>query len=222
MKNENKFTYRITYTKDAEVKYISHLDFLRCLTRSLKRAKLPVRYSQGFNPHIVQNIALPCPVGVESECEMADVDLVEFISADEVAKRLSDAFPRGVRVISCKEKTDADPEFSLIGFARYKICFTSDKDFDPTEFDNSKEFMIEKKSKRGMKEVNIKDFIAQMHTLSLGENKYEIDAILCAGGLKNLKTDLLVQAIESFYGANLTDVRSKRMEIIYQNVSFAK
>ncbi len=219
MKNENKFTYRITYTKDASVKYISHLDFLRCLTRSLKRAKLPVRYSQGFNPHIVQNIALPCPVGVESECEMADVDLIENLKTDEVAKRLSDAFPRGVRVVSCKEKTDADPEFSLIDSARYKISFTSDKDFDPEIFDNTKEFMIEKKSKRGMKEVNIKDFIIEMHTEKTEDGKYEIDAVICAGGVKNLKTELLTAAIASFYGAKLSNIKSVRKEIMFASES---
>ena len=215
MKNENKFTYRITYTKDASVKYISHLDFLRCLTRSLKRAKLPVRYSQGFNPHIVQNIALPCPVGVESECEMADVDLTQNLAPQDVIKKLSDAFPGGVRVVDCKEKTSEDAEFSLIQSARYKISFTSDKDFESEIFDNLSEFMIEKKSKRGMQNVNIKDFIFDMHTKNVGEKQYEIDCILCAGGQKNLKTELLTDAIASFYNVKLSDIKSVRKEIMF-------
>ena len=57
MNAETKIVYRITYTKGDGVKYISHLDFLRCVNRAFKRAKLPVKYSQGFNPHILQNIA---------------------------------------------------------------------------------------------------------------------------------------------------------------------
>ena len=155
MKNEAKITYRITYTKGDEVKYISHLDFLRCVNRAFKRAKLPVKYSQGFNPHIVQNIALPCPVGVVSECEMLDIDMTEEVDPSLICQKLNECMPRGIKILKVKLK-DGDADFFDIDSASYAIDFSSDAPIDAPAFDNEESFTIEKKSKRGMKEVNIK------------------------------------------------------------------
>lgn len=67
---------RIKYIKGEQVKYISHLDILRTLNRVLKRAELPVAYSQGYNPHPLVSFGLPLSVGVTSEAEYADIDLI--------------------------------------------------------------------------------------------------------------------------------------------------
>lgn len=215
--SDERFIYRLGYTKGERVKYISHLDFLRCVNRSFKRAKVPVKYSQGFNPHILLNIGLPCPVGVSSICEELDIELTTPMENDEIIKRMNSSLPDAIKVLWCKRKEN-EPDFYDIEYARYSINFSSDKDFDTDAFSKENEIMIEKKSKRGMKEVNIKDFIAELKISKIDDGKYFADAIISAGNKLNLKPDLLVSALSSYYGVNIKDVYIERKEIFYENV----
>lgn len=215
MKNETKIVYRVTYTKGDSVKYISHLDFLRCVNRAFKRAKIPVKYSQGFNPHILLNIGLPCPVGVSSECEMLDIELKEEMDISSFITRLNDAMPSGIRILSAQRKYNL-PDFYDIEYALYDIRLTSSKEFEPQSFSDEECIMIEKKSKRGMKEVNIKEFIKNVNITHIGNLSYNISAVISAGNKLNLKPELLISAIASYYGAEFKDITTVRKEIYFE------
>ena len=54
-----KVRYLIKYTKESEIKFISHLDLMRTIQRVIRRAALPIEYSKGFNPHMTISIAQP-------------------------------------------------------------------------------------------------------------------------------------------------------------------
>ncbi len=216
MSIETKFIYRITYTKGDSVKYISHLDFLRCVNRSFKRAKIPVKYSQGFNPHILLNIGLPCPVGVSSECEMLDIELKYEMDTEKLCSDLDNAMPDGIKIISAQRRLNL-PDFYEIEFAEYEMAFTSDKDFDTDAFEREESFIIEKKSKRGMKEVNIKDFVKEMKLTKTGDNKFLLVCTISAGNKLNLKPDLLLSAVASFHEANFKDIQTVRKKIFFEN-----
>ncbi|MBO5370547.1 MAG: DUF2344 domain-containing protein [Clostridia bacterium] len=215
MKNETKIVYRVTYTKGDSVKYISHLDFLRCVNRAFKRAKIPVKYSQGFNPHILLNIGLPCPVGVSSECEMLDIELKEEMDISSFITRLNDAMPSGIRILSAQRKYNL-PDFYDIEYALYDIRLTSSKEFEPQSFSDEECIMIEKKSKRGMKEVNIKEFIKNVNITHNGDLSYNISAVISAGNKLNLKPELLISAIAAYYGAEFKDITTVRKEIYFE------
>ena len=62
-----KMRYLIKFTKEDSIKYVSHLELMRTIQRIIRRAELPVQYSQGFNPHIILSIAQPLSVGVYSK-----------------------------------------------------------------------------------------------------------------------------------------------------------
>lgn len=213
---EDRFIYRIKYTKGEMVKYISHLDFLRSINRSFKRGKIPVKYSNGFNPHVLLNIALPCPVGVSSVCELLDIELYEKMDPAEIKDRLSKVLPVGIEVLEVTENKDM-PDFFDITSALYEISFKSDKQIDIEKFISEKEFMIEKKSKRGMKEVNIKDFIRSIEPVCQGEKEYKIEAILDAGAKSNLKTELLINAMACYFDAGFFDIKTVRKEIYFES-----
>ncbi len=214
MNQENRFIYRITYTKGESVKYISHLDFLRCVNRSFKRGRIPVKYSNGFNPHVLLNIALPCPVGVSSVCEMLDIELYEEMQTEETAKRLSSALPSGIEVIRVQRKENL-PDFFEISSALYTISFTSDKKIDVQKFIDEPEVMIEKKSKRGMKEVNLKDFIRRASLKDNTENSYSLEIVADAGAKSNLKTELFINAMARYFSVSLRDIKTERKEIYF-------
>ena len=86
-------------------KYISHLDLLRTFTRSIHRAGLPVRYSQGFNPHQLITFSLPLPIGVTSETEFVDIDFEDTVSGDEIISALNRNLPPDIKILSASVST---------------------------------------------------------------------------------------------------------------------
>jgi len=90
--------YRICYCKFGPARYISHLDLGRALGRSLRRAGLPVAYSQGFHPLPKMAFGPPLPVGVESEAEYVDVAFTRELPEAEIAKHLNPSLPPGLQV----------------------------------------------------------------------------------------------------------------------------
>ncbi len=63
------------FEKIGPAAYISHLDLQRVMGRALRRAKAPIKYSQGFNPHVLMSFATALSVGCESVCEILDLPL---------------------------------------------------------------------------------------------------------------------------------------------------
>ena len=94
---------RILFEKTGNAVWISHLDLMRLFQRAFKRAGLPLKHTQGFNPRPSVSIALPLSVGVESECELLDfeLDTTELITNKQIVSRLNKALVEGVRVLEC-------------------------------------------------------------------------------------------------------------------------
>jgi hypothetical protein len=68
---------RLFYTKHSRMRFVSHLDMTRFMSRIIRRAKLPVWYTEGFNPHLYLTFALPLSLGMESEYEICDIRLTD-------------------------------------------------------------------------------------------------------------------------------------------------
>jgi hypothetical protein len=94
---------RITFSRGGEMKYITHLDMMRFWERALRRAGLPVAYSEGFSPHPQIQIAAPLAVGTTSDGELMDVFMSEAIAPRRVIADLSSQLPEGVAVRSVVE-----------------------------------------------------------------------------------------------------------------------
>ncbi len=92
---------RIRYAKRGRVRFLSHRDVARCLERAVRRAGLPVAYSQGFSPRARLHFGLALSNGFEGDAEYFDVDLVDgraHVAVDELAGALSDVLPEGIDV----------------------------------------------------------------------------------------------------------------------------
>ena len=80
------------------MKYISHLDLMRLFMRALRRADLPVKITEGFNPHPKLSIKRALKLGIESDNEEASVVLKEWINPEEFRERLQKQFPQGIEI----------------------------------------------------------------------------------------------------------------------------
>ena len=88
----------LRFSKEGDASYLSHRDLMRLFERALRRAELPVRMSQGFNPHPKMSILLALPVGVEADQEAIEIDFEPPVAPEVVQQRLGAQLPEGIRV----------------------------------------------------------------------------------------------------------------------------
>ncbi|MHB0875636.1 MAG: TIGR03936 family radical SAM-associated protein [Anaerolineae bacterium] len=94
----DRFTYEAQFSRGQEIKYISHLDMMRTWERLLRRAHLPVAYSEGFNPRPRLAFAAPLAVGVLALAELVELTLTEPLPASAVQQRIAAQCPAGLNV----------------------------------------------------------------------------------------------------------------------------
>ena len=109
---------RVKFSKTGNLKFISHLDLNRTVKSAFIRSKLPIWYTQGFNPHPKTVFSLPLSVGTASLCEFMDFRLCEELVGEAVCERLNAVFPEGLHAIAAYAP---QTKFSEIGWADYEI-----------------------------------------------------------------------------------------------------
>lgn len=111
-------------TKEGELRFLSHLEYSRALERALRRARLPLAYSEGFNPHVKLSLASALGVGVASVAEYAQVQLAEPLAPEEAAARLAQALPKGIRVLAVRAVARGErPLMAQAVAAAYRVLF---------------------------------------------------------------------------------------------------
>jgi radical SAM-linked protein len=100
---------RITYSKQADMRYTGNLDMQRMWERLLRRAKLPVAYSQGFHPQARINQACALPLGFTSRCEIVDIWLNAEINPAEAGEAVQRSAPPGLKVLEVRPIDHPEP-----------------------------------------------------------------------------------------------------------------
>ena len=111
---------RITFTKQGALRYIGHLDLHRLLERAMRRADLPLSYSQGFHPQPKISLAAALPLGFSSRAEVLDARLNEELPTEEIFTRLKDNLPPDIKVTdvqSVDERLPALPSADFLDVA---------------------------------------------------------------------------------------------------------
>ncbi len=172
------YKIRILFSKNDEAAYISHLDLMKTLQRSFCRAKLPVKYSEGFNPHICMSILSPLSTGYRSEYELCDLELICDSMPNGVTEVLNKALPGGIQI---KKVYPAAQGLAVaqIAFSEFSIFMEGGEAAKLTDVFQEPLF-FEKKSKRGSKQVNILDYIQRISFENV-ENGALCNCILSAG-----------------------------------------
>ncbi|MGQ4809614.1 hypothetical protein NKDENANG_03037 [Candidatus Entotheonellaceae bacterium PAL068K] len=93
---------RFRFAIQGPLRFLSHLETVRVLTRALRRAQLPVQYSQGFHPQPQLAFATALPVGIESRGEYADLVLYEALEPTGVQDRLNAVLPPHIRLLDAR------------------------------------------------------------------------------------------------------------------------
>ncbi len=169
---------RILFSKTGRMQFISHLDLCRTMRSALSRAKIPVKYTEGFNPHMKMTFALPLSIGAQSECEFMDLTLTEARNEAWLCQALQAQLPPEMEV-----KSVATPihTYQEIGWASYRMTFSCEQvtqEALTTLLSNP--IYIKKKNKRGEeKEVDLTPSIASF-SVQTQDGEVVLEALLRA------------------------------------------
>lgn len=173
---------RILFEKTGNAVWISHLDLMRLFQRAFKRAGLPLKHTQGFNPRPSVSIALPLSVGVQSHCELLDFDLDtnEILSCSQIVTRLNHALVDGVRVLDCYEDGGMLRD---LAYLRCKLTLEYDNGCDEAasairEMLAGESLIVPKKTKNGIQDQDIIPMIRSCEVESDGSTVV-LDTIVC-------------------------------------------
>ena len=170
------------------------------MLRALHKSKIPIWHTEGFNPHPFATFPLPLSLGFRGVNECMDVKLEdESFPFEEIISRLNDCLPRGLRVF---DVTEPIMKAGRIAFASFTIKISVDGKNSHTVCEQLKELLasesieIEKKSKKGIKTVDIKQGIKSFAVTEKFDFA-ELDVVLSAGSSDNVNPNLLISAFEN-------------------------
>ncbi|AQR97625.1 TIGR03936 family radical SAM-associated protein [Clostridium saccharoperbutylacetonicum] len=218
--------YLTKFTKEENIKFISHLDVLKTIQKNIRRAGLPIEYSQGFNPHMNTSIAQPLSVGVYSSGEYMDMVLTTEVDEKEIIDKLNETAPSGIKYISAtaipyKEGEKKVPQaMALIDAARYiikvKYSNTTKLEEEMDKLLEVKEWITIKKTKKGEKEVDIRAFIKEI-SFWIKDEYLVLNVVISTGSREHLSADLLVSYIQEKTSNAMVDsfVNIKREEMYF-------
>ena len=233
---------RMRFVKCGSMKFIGHLDCMRFFQKAIRRAKLDVAYSKGYSPHQLMSFASPLGVGVTSDGEYIDVEFYSLpdLSLPDLVTYLNQFMTDEIFVTDIEIMPDGfKNSMSLLIAADYMVVekeagvFPENWQEKWLSFMEQQEIVIEKKTKKSVKEVDIKphilawDFSMDDFAKKNGENygtlhfDYEGNSLfmrLTSGSETNIKPELVMQAFYAFCENELEpySYQIHRMQMIFK------
>ena len=197
------FKARMKFAKEGRAKYISHLDLMHAMQRSMARCHMPLWFTEGFNQHAYVSVALPLSTGYSGEWELLDFNLISETVPEGAVESLNAVFPEGLRAIEIYPLEDGGMKLRDIAWSRYRITWTFENgivpaDFvqDVTELFNRDSVEILKRSKRSEKTVNMKEFMREIEVRE--QNDTVVVEVVTAAGNNNMSPEYLTNAVAQY------------------------
>ncbi|WP_432664239.1 TIGR03936 family radical SAM-associated protein [Wukongibacter baidiensis] len=218
------FKMLVKFTKQDRMKFLSHLELIKLVERAFRRASVPLKFSQGFNPHPKIAFAAPLAVGVSSEGEYLTVELDEKLDTKEFVDNLNNVLPEGIKFLKAKYIDNKSKSLmSIVEDATYIIKCRLKKNYSLEElndfikkFLSRNEISHEKRGKRGkVKTVDIRSLIKEIIALSLDGNEIIFKMTVSTGSQGNLKPEIAIQKLALLENVEIEteSIRVHRIEI---------
>jgi len=157
---------RLCFSKAGPLRFIGHLDFLKVFQKTIRRAALPIAYSQGFNPHMQLSFALPLPLGMISNYDYADLILEQEMHCNILVSRLNQNAPTGLIINNAWEFT-GQGSAALVAAADYFLLCPNTNAINETikSLLSCETIITPKKTKSGIKDTDIRQDIFGLHII---------------------------------------------------------
>lgn len=183
------------------MKFLSHLELIKTMERAFRRMNLPMKFSQGFNPKPKINYAAPLPVGVESDCDYLDVELLEKIEISEFLANQKLYLPSGLVFVEAKYFGKMDSLMSKVTDSTYVIQLCTEENYSKDiiveksdNFLSQEEITFEKlNKKKQLKVVDIKPLIQNFEVLTVDSDQIILKVLVTTGSNGNLKPEKLAE-----------------------------
>lgn len=195
---------RAFFSKTGRAKYISHLDLSSVVIRAMKRTRLPIWQTEGFNPRTYVTFMLPLSLGQEGLHEAMDFRLTEDVPYSEVKERLNAALPADIRVTEITVPKDKNTDITA---ARYRIESSADPE-KLRALCEKDQINVEKRTKKGITIVDLKPLMSDVKL-----DGEVLGVTLPAGNSFNINPALIFEAYSAEYGE-----RVKRLKIVRTNI----
>lgn len=201
---------RIEFSKGEQVRFLSHLDLMKTVERAIRRAEIPIAFSEGFNPHPKINFASALAVGVTSDKEYMDIDLKHEVDLKELVSRFAAAFPPGIQIKQGRFVSEKSPALmAVVNRADYKVVAQSQGEIEQDTLDNmvdgfmeATEVVITKRTKKGPRQKNIRPGILEFKGKAVGD-KAEFFVSVRLANEGNIRPEEVISAFKERSGIPL-------------------
>ncbi|MGZ5399305.1 MAG: TIGR03936 family radical SAM-associated protein [Nocardioides sp.] len=206
---------RIRYAKRGRLRFTSHRDFSRAFERALVRARVPMAYSSGFNPHPRISYAGAAPTGSASEAEYLEIGLAERLDPDAVRETLDAVMPDGLDLIAVAESPGGSLA-DLLTASHWRLDTTADADAVEAAvaaFLAADAVLVERMTKKGMREFDSRAAVSSLtasgssldlllvHTVPAVRPDDVLTGLRLAGGLDAGQAPLLTRLAQGVLDA---------------------
>lgn len=214
--SENNYKIRIKFRKYDNMRFVGHLDTMRYFQKAMRRADIPIAYSEGFSPHQIMSFAAPLGVGVTSDGEYMDIEATTLISSEKALKSLSSVMVEGIDIVSFKKlPPKAVNAMSSVACADYILTLREGhavslsidelKDKLKEFYTDSESIIVEKKTKKSVSEIDLKPLL---YAFEIRENSnanggFEFYIKCSTGSVGNIKPDFVISTFYDFCNMSL-------------------
>ena len=198
---------RIKFKKFGPVKFIGHLDVMRFFQKGLRRAEIDVAYSTGFSPHQIMSFASPLGVGLESNGEYFDVEILTPISSQDFMDKFNAVSVPWIQVTDVRLLPDkVGNAMASVAAAGYTISFRESRGFEAgwqqkfEAFISQPQIMVTKATKKGTAEIDLKPAI---YDYKVSEDSLYL--LVNASSEGNIKPTLVMDAFAAYCGEKLRE-----------------
>jgi len=184
---------RVQYEKSGPLKFISHLDFNSLFCRTLRRAKIDVELTQGFNPRFKISFGPALPLGIAGWQEVLDIYLLKELSNEQIKEKINSFAPVGLKIKEVEPISEKENGLSKsLKWANYLIQLGFDGKINRlakeeyysylegiiNHFLNQKNILVEKNTKKGLREVDLRPYIEKMEIVPCQDKRIIIRLIV--------------------------------------------
>lgn len=210
------YVLRLKYKKEKNMVFLSHLDMVRLMERSFRRAGVPLEFSNGFNPHPKINFAMPLSVGVSSEGEVMELEVKEKIDLKDFIKNQRGFFPDGIEIVAGAYVESSKSLMSKVKASDFivKISGISVDESLIMEklngFLKEEEIIIEKTNKKNkLLQKNIRPGIFSMSFLKSEDGAFSFRMTVSSGSEFNVNPDDVINKFLQYAEINYEELKTR-------------
>jgi len=196
---------RVKYTKLEGARFLSHLELMKAMERAFRRARIPLAFSEGFNPHPKISYASALSVGTASRGEYLDLELSTRMDLLDFKNQANNYLIKGIEILDVKEVKDKVKSLTaIIERAEYTAICPVEKKLTVGElqqliedFLGQPEILVNRESKDKNKVINIKEGIYNLDAELNGMNLV-INFTVASGSKGNIRAGEVYHAFITF------------------------